>query len=147
VSTQAQVMSLLEDLQEERQLGYLFISHDLGVVRHLADEIAVMYLGKVVERAKVVDLYRRPRHPYSAGLLASVPQPDPVRQRARRELTVVGEPPDPAARPTGCAFHPRCPHAQPVCAEDEPPLRSVGGHEVACHFAEDLDLSAASTES
>lgn len=143
VSTQAQVMSLLGQLQDESNLGYLFISHDLGVVRHLADEVAVMYLGKVVEAANVLDLYSTPRHPYTAALLASVPQPDPDRQRKRRALAVAGEPPDPADRPSGCAFHPRCPYAREVCAEQQPELRVVGDTQVACHFADELQLAGA----
>lgn len=143
VSTQAQVMNLLSELQGERNLGFLFISHDLGVVRHLANEVAVMYLGKIVEYARVETLYRSPKHPYTAALLTSVPKPDPRHQRERRTLSVSGEPPDPASRPTGCAFHPRCPYAQPICLTDIPPLRELGGTQVACHFAEELNLQVA----
>jgi oligopeptide/dipeptide ABC transporter ATP-binding protein len=142
VSTQAQILELLRDLQVERDLGYLFISHDLAVVRRLADEVAVMYLGRVVEQAPVAELYRRPRHPYTAGLLRSVPHPDPRRARLHAaDATIDGEPPDPAARPSGCSFHPRCPHATALCVEEDPVLRPLAGGTVACHHAEELDLS------
>jgi oligopeptide/dipeptide ABC transporter ATP-binding protein len=141
VSTQAQILELLRELQVERDLGYLFISHDLAVVRRLASEVAVMYLGRVVEQAPVGDLYAKPLHPYTAGLLRSVPHPDPRRARLRVvDATIEGEPPDSAARPTGCAFHPRCPHATALCVAEDPQLRAVGDRVVACHHAEDLDL-------
>lgn len=145
VSTQAQVMALLEQLQDESQLGYLFISHDLAVVRHLADEVVVMYLGKVVEAAGVSSLYADPKHPYTATLLSSVPRPDPKQQRDIPKLSASGEPPDPAQRPGGCAFHPRCPFAQAICSNEEPELRQVGNSLVACHFAENLDLVGRTT--
>ena len=141
VSTQAQILELLAELQSQRNLGYLFISHDLAVVRRLASEVAVMYLGRIVERAAVGDLYHRPRHPYTAGLLRSVPHPDPRRARLRSDDGIAGEPPDPAARPTGCAFHPRCPHATERCVTEEPELRRIGEATVACHHAEKLDLA------
>ena len=136
VSTQAQVLMLLQELQTEFNLGYLFISHDLGVVRQIAKTVAVMYLGRIVEVGPATSLYERPRHPYTIGLLNSVPASDPVVQRAKRSITVIGEPPDPTKRPSGCAFHPRCLYAEARCVEEDPLLRVVEGRLVACHFAE-----------
>ncbi|GIX06031.1 MAG: ABC transporter ATP-binding protein [Candidatus Poribacteria bacterium] len=133
VSVQAQIVNLLLDLQESEGIGYLFISHDLGVVRHIADRVLVMYLGRVVESAPVEALYREPLHPYTRALLASVPIPDPRRRRGR--LQVRGEVPDPANPPSGCPFHPRCPQAQPECAQTPQQLLPVApDRAVACHL-------------
>ena len=135
VSVQAQIINLLERLQRERRLGYLFISHDLSVVQHISDRIAVMYLGKIVELSKTEGLFEgQARHPYPQALLASAPIVDP---RWRRERIVLqGGVPDPASPPPGCAFHPRCPQAREVCTEVAPELVEVGeGHLVACHRA------------
>jgi peptide/nickel transport system ATP-binding protein len=143
VSTQAQILQLLEELQRDLGLGYVFISHDLGVVRHIADVAVVMYLGRIVERGPVGELFRRPAHPYTAALLRSVPVTDPAVQRQRRTVILSGEPPDPAHRPAGCSFHPRCPHARPVCAEQPVALREVDGRWVACHRAEEIAASVA----
>jgi peptide/nickel transport system ATP-binding protein len=140
VSIQAQIVNLLEDLQRERRLTYLFISHDLKVVEHVSDRVAVMYLGKIVESAPASLLYREPRHPYTKALLAAVPVPDPSKKRQR--LVLEGDPPSPLAPPPGCAFHPRCPLARdparkPRCESEAPLLRTVGtDHLSACHFAE-----------
>jgi oligopeptide/dipeptide ABC transporter ATP-binding protein len=147
VSTQAQILQLLRDLQRDLGLGYVFISHDLGVVRHVADVVVVMYLGRIVERGPVRDLFRRPAHPYTAALLRSVPVTDPAKQRRRRATILAGEPPDPAHRPAGCSFHPRCPHARPVCAQEPVTLREVDGRWVACHRAEEIAVSVATSAS
>lgn len=140
VSVQAQVLNLLERLQRELNLTYIFISHDLSVVEHISDHIAVMYVGKVVEIAPVQKLFSRPRHPYSAALLSSVPKPDPTNKTDPEML--VGEVPSPANPPSGCYFHTRCPFAQDICKVEQPPLRDLDGqgHLAACHFAEDLTL-------
>jgi oligopeptide/dipeptide ABC transporter ATP-binding protein len=134
VSVQAQVLNLLRDLQERRGLTYIFISHDLGVVRYMSDRVAVMYLGKIVEQGAAGDVYERPLHPYTRALVSAVPS---LRRRGER-IRLQGEPPKPTAPPTGCAFHPRCPMAQAVCAEVAPPLREwLPGRFAACHFALD----------
>jgi dipeptide transport system ATP-binding protein len=134
VSIRAQVLNLLMDLQEEFDLAYLFISHDLGVVRHIADEVMVMYLGRPVEHGPNQVIFQRPRHPYTKALLASTPAVDP-RQRSRR-VAVKGELPSPLDPPPGCAFHRRCPFATPECSTVRPELRPVDGRMVACHHAE-----------
>ncbi|TMC51491.1 MAG: ABC transporter ATP-binding protein [Chloroflexi bacterium] len=139
VSIAAQIINLLHDLQREFQLTYLFIAHDLAVVRHLSDRIAVMYLGKVVETADRNDIYDHPQHPYTKALLSSIPVPDPVVERDRAPITLKGEIPSPVNPPSGCRFHPRCPIARVpgVCSEVEPPLEAHGAQDqvAACHFA------------
>jgi len=134
VSVQAQIVNLLEDLQDTLGLTYLFVAHDLSVVRHVSDRIAVMYLGKLMEVAQAEELYAKPIHPYTEALLAAIPIPDPRQNRARRRAIVGGEPPNPIDPPSGCVFHPRCPHATEVCRQVEPPLtRYPHGHLAACH--------------
>jgi len=139
VSIQAQIINLLQDLQREFNLTYLFIAHDLAVVRHLSDRIAVMYLGKVVETADRNDIYDRPQHPYTKALLSSIPVPDPDVEAERAPITLKGEIPSPVNPPSGCRFHPRCPIARVpgVCSEIEPPLEPHGAvdQSAACHFA------------
>ena len=139
VSIQAQIINLLQDIQREFKLTYLFIAHDLAVVRHLSDRIAVMYLGKVVEIADRVDIYEHSQHPYTKALLSSIPVPDPVVERSREPMLIKGEIPSPVNPPSGCRFHTRCPIARVpgVCSEVEPPLEPHGhrDQEAACHFA------------
>jgi len=139
VSIAAQIINLLQDLQREFNLTYLFIAHDLAVVRHLSDRIAVMYLGKVVETADRNDIYDRPQHPYTKALLSSIPVPDPAVERERAPISLKGEIPSPVNPPSGCRFHPRCPIARVpgVCSEIEPPLEAHGAQDqaAACHFA------------
>jgi oligopeptide/dipeptide ABC transporter ATP-binding protein len=134
VSIQAQILNLMQDLQREFGLTYLFISHNLAVVRHVADRVAVMYLGKVVEVAEKQDLFANPLHPYTRALLSAVPEPDPKRRRTRVVLT--GDVPSPLNPPSGCRFRTRCPLAADICAQVEPPLVVRGGHSVACHMVE-----------
>ena len=137
VSIQAQIVNLLEDLQHKHDLTYLFIAHDLSVVRHLSDRVAIMYLGKIVEIAPSDELYDRPLHPYTKTLLNSVPVPDPDVEAMRQDVRVEGEPPSPTAIPSGCRFHTRCPIARmPICSTEEPPLEEKSRrHWAACHFA------------
>jgi oligopeptide/dipeptide ABC transporter ATP-binding protein len=139
VSIQAQIINLLQDLQREFQLTYLFIAHDLAVVRHLSDRIAVMYLGKVVETADRTDIYDRPQHPYTKALLSSIPVPDPIVERERAPIALKGEIPSPVNPPSGCRFHPRCPIARVpgICNEQDPGLDPHGAKDqvAACHFA------------
>jgi oligopeptide/dipeptide ABC transporter ATP-binding protein len=134
VSVQAQMINLLDDLQDELGLTYLFVAHDLSVVRHVSDRIAVMYLGKIVELAPAEELYTKPIMPYTDALLAAVPIPDPKLNRERERIVVEGEPPNPIDPPAGCRFHPRCPRATDICREIEPPLAEyANGHLAACH--------------
>lgn len=139
VSVQAQVVNLLQDLQAELGLTYLFIAHDLSVVQHISTRVAVMYLGRVVELAGSATLYDAPLHPYTEALLSAVPSTDPDISRERIILT--GDVPNPANPPPGCAFHPRCHYAQAICREETPPWRSFGEHGAACHFAGELSLT------
>ncbi|HYM65661.1 MAG TPA: oligopeptide/dipeptide ABC transporter ATP-binding protein, partial [Patescibacteria group bacterium] len=139
VSIAAQIINLLQDLQREFQLTYLFIAHDLAVVRHLSDRIAVMYLGKVVETADRNDIYDHPQHPYTKALLSSIPVPDPVVEQNRAPILLKGEIPSPVNPPSGCRFHTRCPIARApvICSQEEPVLEPHGMHDqiAACHFA------------
>ncbi len=145
VSVQAQVINLLADLQAEFGLTYLFVAHDLSVVEHISDRVAVMYLGKIVEVADADKLYRSPLHPYTSALLSAIPSVDP--DVKEEPLTLLGEVPDPANAPTGCKFHPRCSFAQDICRREEPVLREIeDGHLAGCHFAGELDLGRRSLE-
>jgi peptide/nickel transport system ATP-binding protein len=145
VSIQAQTLNLLQDLQEEFKLTYLFVAHDLSVVEHISDRVAVMYVGKMVELAPTADLYAEPLHPYTEALLSAVPKPDPsIRQR---RVLLGGEVADAANTPSGCYFHPRCAYAQDRCKAEEPPLREIKpGHFSACHFAGELNLVGVVTD-
>ncbi len=140
VSIQAQIINLLEQLQDEFDLTYLFIAHDLAVVRHISDRIVVMYLGSIVEVSSADDLYENPLHPYTISLLSAVPIPDPVVEEQRTPIILAGDLPSPANPPAGCRFHTRCPFAQPTrCSDEVPPLRELApGHTVACHWAEQI---------
>jgi oligopeptide/dipeptide ABC transporter ATP-binding protein len=134
VSIQAQVVNLLDDLQDDLGLTYVFVAHDLSVVRHVSDRIAVMYLGKLMELSPAKELYSKPIHPYTAALLSAIPIPDPNENRARDRTVIGGEPPNPIDPPSGCRFHTRCPRCTDVCREVEPPLAEYpGGHLAACH--------------
>jgi len=140
VSIQAQMINLLEELQEEFDLTYLFIAHDLAVVRHISDRVAVMYLGKIVEVADADALYASPRHPYTMALLSAVPIPDPMVEDSRERILLKGDLPSPANPPQGCRFHTRCPFRQPErCDTEDPKLRTLAdGHVAACHYAEEI---------
>ncbi|WP_405072291.1 ABC transporter ATP-binding protein [Kribbella sp. NBC_01510] len=140
VSVRAQILNLLKDLQEESGLTYLFVSHDLGIVEHVADDVAVMYVGKLVESASTEELYTKPLHPYTEALLSAVPDPDPASRGKRSRIMLRGEIADPSKVPPGCPFSPRCGYAEERCRKEVPELREVGGRRVACHFAEQLDL-------
>ncbi len=134
VSVQAQVLNIMKDLQREQGLTYLFISHNLAVVRHVADQVGVMYLGRLVEVADKQKLFSAPQHPYTRMLLDAIPQ---MKHTGRQRTPVQGEVPNPLNPPTGCAFHPRCPHANARCSSERPKLLSIKGVQVACHAAEE----------
>ncbi len=139
VSVQAQIVNLMQRLQRELSLAYLFIAHDLSVVKRACDRVAVMYLGRIVETGSKERVYAAPAHPYTRALLSAVPLPDPAAERTRERITLLGDPPSPAAPPPGCTFHPRCPKAQEICRTDAPLLRAAApgeAREVACHFPE-----------
>ncbi len=150
VSIQAQIVNLLDDLQDDLGLTYLFVAHDLGVVRHISDWIAVMYLGKLMELSPSEELYSKPIHPYTVSLLGAIPIPDPELNRRRTRPMLQGEPPSAIAPPAACRFHPRCPHATEICRTVEPPLvQYAGGHLAACHHPRNVDPAeiAAATRS
>jgi oligopeptide transport system ATP-binding protein len=144
VSIQAQIINLLESVQNEFGLTYLFIAHDLSVIRHICDRVAVMYLGKIVELGGWREVYETPNHPYTQSLLSAAPVPDPEKQRARDRIMLSGDVPSPIDPPSGCRFHARCPIAEfPLCKEQEPELRAVGGaQQAACHFAKAFPIPA-----
>ncbi|MFJ7204553.1 ABC transporter ATP-binding protein [Streptomyces sp. NPDC098789] len=134
VSVQAQIVNLMERLRRELGLAYVFIAHDLSVVKRVSDRVAVMYLGRIVEIGDKHALYADPQHPYTRALLSAVPLPDPAAERRRERIVLLGDPPSPAAPPPGCSFHPRCPKAADICRTERPVLRAVAGRDVACHF-------------
>ena len=142
VSIQAQIVNLLGDLKDEFGLTYLFIAHDLSMIRHLSDRVAVMYLGRIVELGSCYDVFERPLHPYTRALIAAIPVPDPAAHAARSQAPLSGDIPDPATPPSGCRFHTRCPFATKICHEDDPQLREIGtedaSHRAACHHVGQL---------
>ena len=141
VSVQAQVVNLLQDLQGRFGIAYLFIAHDLAVVKHIATRIAVMYLGRIVELADKDALFAEPRHPYTQALLSAIPRPDPTRSRV--PVTIAGDVPSPMRPPDGCRFHPRCAHARALCSQVSPALETTDGHAVACHFWREIPAAPA----
>jgi oligopeptide/dipeptide ABC transporter ATP-binding protein len=147
VSIQAQIVNLLVDLQERLGLTYVFVAHDLAVVRHVSEQIAVMYLGRIVERAPTARVFGDPRHPYTRALLSAIPVPDPAIERTRKRIVLSGEVPSPLAPPPGCPFHPRCPHAMDRCKTEVPALTErAPGHLVACHLEEDPAAARAAAD-
>jgi oligopeptide transport system ATP-binding protein len=147
VSIQAQVLNLLEHLQREFNIAYLFIAHDLSVVQHISDEVAVMYLGRIVERSDWKSLYERPCHPYTQSLLSAVPLPDPKVQAKRERILLAGDPPSPIDPPSGCNFHTRCPIAKKRCSQEAPVLSEYEpGHCVACHYAKPYPINLSSAQ-
>ncbi len=141
VSIQAQVINLLEELQDEFKLSYVFVAHDLSVVRHVSDRIVVMYLGKLMEVSPADELYAKPIHPYTSALLGAIPIPDPAENRVRERPLVAGEPPNPINPPSGCRFHTRCPRAKDICSQLEPQLTEyANGHLAACHFPQNVTV-------
>jgi peptide/nickel transport system ATP-binding protein len=146
VSIKAQIINLLKDLQEQLQITYIFISHDLSIVQNISDRVAVMHLGKIVELAPVDSLFNNPKHPYTEALLSAVPEPDPNYKKDR--IILEGEVPNPANPPSGCHFHPRCMYKTDKCIQQEPELQAVGeNHYAACHYANQLNLRGAIHES
>jgi len=144
VSIQAQIINLLKDLQEQYSITYIFISHDLSIVRNISDRVAVMHLGRVVELAPAEEMFANPKHPYTEALMSAVPQPDPDVKMNR--IILEGEVPNPANPPSGCHFHPRCPYRTDKCKAESPPLREVAdGHYAACHYADELKLKGVQT--
>ena len=141
VSVQAQILNLLQELQEQMGLTYVFVAHDLSVVAHICDRVAVMYVGKLVEMASTLELYTNPKHPYTEALLSAIPKPDPRRKGSARIL-LEGEVANPADPPSGCYFHPRCAYAQDLCHQQEPAWEEVApGHFAKCHFSHELELA------
>ena len=141
VSVQAQILNLLQELQDQMGLTYVFVAHDLSVVAHICDRVAVMYVGKIVEMASTLELYTNPKHPYTEALLSAIPKPDP-RRRGSARILLEGEVANPADPPSGCYFHPRCAYAQDLCHEQEPAWEEVApGHFAKCHFANELELA------
>jgi peptide/nickel transport system ATP-binding protein len=143
VSVQAQILNLLEDLQQQMGLTYVFVAHDLSVVAHICDRVAVMYVGKIVEMASTTNLFTTPRHPYTEALMAAIPRPDP--RPREKKILLAGQVANPAAPPSGCYFHPRCTYVEEICSQEEPPFGEVSeGHYVKCHRARELDLAGVS---
>ena len=140
VSVQAQVVNLLQDLQQNLGLAYMFIANDLAVVKHIATHVAVMYLGRIVETTDKRRLFAQPRHPYTQALLSAIPLPEPG--LARQRMLLAGDVPSPLTPPPGCHFHTRCPYARPLCSQQAPALKDDGGHAVACHFWREISPPA-----